>query len=126
MAAATGNASRRLHWAMTELVATFLLGEGFNAKAKPVHRRISSSLDYALVPDVDGIPGVYLDVSARGDHRLSADLDSVREGAAVAGYPVSVLVQHRAGRGVDEAYAVMTLSDFAKLSRAAEPISASP
>lgn len=119
MSAPTGNQSRRLHQAMRELVAFFLAGEGFDAKAKPVHTRISSALEYAMVPDVDGLPGVYLDVSARGSHRLSTDLDNARESATIAGYPVTALVQHRGGRGIDEAYAILTLADLAKLARSA-------
>ena len=120
MSAPTGNQSRRLHQSMRELVALYFAGEGFDATATPVHAKISTSLDAGLKPDVVGVPDVWVDVSARGAHRLSVDLDSARQSASIAGYPVSVLVQHRGGRGVDEAFAILTLADFAKLARSAE------
>lgn len=120
MTTPTGNQSRRLHQAMRELVSVFLRGEGFDAEATPVHTKISTALDAGLMPDVAGVPDVWLDVSARGAHRLSVDLDSARRTASIAGYPVTALIQHRGGRGVEEAFAILTLADFAKLATSAE------
>lgn len=121
MTTPTGNQSRKLHQAMRELVAAFLSGEGFDAVASPVHTKISTAIDAGLQPDVVGLEGIWLDVSARGAHRLSVDLDSARATASMAGYGVTALIQHRSARGVDEAFAVLTLGDLAKLARAAAP-----
>ncbi|MCI1019392.1 hypothetical protein HWD99_12215 [Microbacterium sp. C5A9] len=119
MTTPTGNQSRRLNESLRSLTAYYLSSEGFDAEPSPIHSKISTALDAGLVPDVTGIPGVWVDVSARGNHRLSTDLDSARATAAMAGYPVTALVQTRGGRGIDEAFAVLTLSGLAKLARAA-------
>ena len=118
MSATVGNQSRKLNQSLRELTALFLSAQGIDATATPIHAKISSALEHGIRPDVDGIPGVWIDVSARGDHRLSVDLDSARESAAVAGYPVTALIQHRGGRGIDAAFVVLELGDFVKLLRA--------
>lgn len=120
MTAPTGNQSRRLNESLRGLVAYYLSSEGFEAEASPIHSKISTALDAGLAPDVVGVPGVWIDVSARGNHRLSVDLDAARATATMAGYDTTVLVQSRGGRGIDEAYAVLTLGDLVKLARAAE------
>ncbi|MFJ2542798.1 hypothetical protein [Microbacterium sp. NPDC087589] len=121
MTTPTGNQSRRLNESLRSLTAFFLSSEGFDAAPSPIHSKISTALDAGLVPDVVGVPGVWIDVSARGNHRLSTDLDSARATAALAGYPVTALVQTRGGRGIDEAFVVTSLADFVKLARPAAP-----
>lgn len=116
------SAQSRLNAAMREIVAVFLAEEGFSdAKAKPTFTRISEGLDLADMPDVAGVPGVYMAVSARRAHRLSVDLDAARREADAAGYPVAALVQTRE-RSVGEAFVILTLSDFVKLARTAMPV----
>lgn len=116
MTAPTGNQSRRLNESLRGLVAYYLSSEGFDAEPSPIHSKISTALDAGLAPDVTGVPGIWVDVSARGNHRLSTDLDSARATAGMAGYDTTVLVQTRGGRGIEEAFAVLTLADFAKLA----------
>ena len=116
MTAPTGNQSRRLNESLRSLTAYYLTSEGFDAEASSIHSKISTALEAGLLPDVTGVPGIWIDVSARGNHRLSVDLDSARATAALAGYPVTALVQSRGGRGIDEAFVVTSLADFAKLA----------
>lgn len=116
MSAPSGTSSRKLHQALRELAAAFLETAGFDAHPTPVISKISEGIGRPPRPDVEGVPGVWIDVSARGAHRLSVDLDAAKSTAVDAGFPVTVLVQHRSGRGIAEAYAILTLDDFAKLA----------
>lgn len=118
MSAPTG--SRKLSAALREMVAAHLSAEGFEGvSATTPYTRLSEGIDTIGVPDIVGVPDTWLDVPARGSHRLSADLDSAKSDALSAGYPRAVVVAHRPGRPTAESYAVMTLSDFAALARAA-------
>lgn len=112
--------SRKLSAALRELVAGHFSAEGFESvKATTPYTRLSEGIDTIGVPDVTGIPAVWVDVPARGSHRLSADLDSAQSDALAAGYPQAVVVAHRPGRPISDAFAVMTLADFTALARAA-------
>lgn len=117
MSGPAGNRNVALHSAVRELVSRYLETRGFETTARPRQAKISSSLNGEVRPDVSGVPGVFLDVTSRGTHRLSVDLDAARSGADVTGDPVAAFVQHRAGRPIAEAFAVLSLSDFATLLR---------
>lgn len=119
MSAPTG--SRKLSAAMRELVAAHLSAEGFESvKATTPYTRLSEGIDMIGTPDVVGVNGIWIDVPARGSHRLSADLDSAQSDALAAGYAQAVVVAHRPGRPISDAFAVMSLSDFTALARAAQ------
>lgn len=119
MSAPTG--SRKLSAAMRELVAGHFSAEGFDAAPTRPYARISDGIGQIGTPDVTGVPGVWVDVPARGSHRLSWDLDSAQSDAATAGYDMAVVIAHRPGRMISEAFAVMSLRDFSALARAAQP-----
>lgn len=114
--------SRKLAQAMRELVSFYFQGEGFDSTAKPVYSKISDAIDVAGIPDVTGVPGVWISVANRGSHRLSNDLDAAQEEAATAGFRVTALIAPRPGREIAQGYAVMTVSDFAQLARAGSPL----
>lgn len=118
----TGRDSRKLHQALRELTAAYLATEGIDAVAKPAFNKVSESIDLVGMPDVSGLDGVWIDVAVRGAYRLSVDLDQARQDATSAGYPVAALVAQRTGREISQAYCVLTLSDFARLARAAQPV----
>lgn len=111
---AFGNTSRATHQAVVDLTRMYL-GERLDGlTSRPYSRRAADDLD-DLGADVRGIPNVYLDVSARIRHDLAGDLDSARRGADIAGAGVAAFIQWRAGTGIENSYAVLSLADFRKL-----------
>ncbi|MDD7929883.1 hypothetical protein [Microbacterium thalli] len=120
MSGAAGNRNRAISHAVRNLVSGYLGTEGFETTPKPYAGRISDSFETALEPDIQGLPGVHLDVSSRLQHRLADDLDSARRAGAVNGTEVSAFVQYRAERPIPESYVIVGLDHFAKLLRAAQ------
>ena len=110
MSAPAERQSRKMAQTMRELVSFYFAQAGFDASPKPVHSKISDGLDLASTPDVVGVPGVWVDVANRGSHRLSQDFDGAQSDAAAAGFNTTVLVAHRPGRDIGQAYAVMSVS----------------
>lgn len=121
-----GNASRGIHHQVTTMVAHFLADSGLPVEPRPYKATHGMKLSEALAVDFEddlggdlrGLDDVYGIVSSRGDrYRLSTDLTRARVGADVAGKGTAVVVQWRAGQPVGEAFAVMSLTDLAKLLR---------
>ncbi|MFF0909737.1 hypothetical protein ACFWZW_03490 [Microbacterium enclense] len=119
MPAASGNASRAMHFAVTDLAATWLRSAGFeDAAPRPYHAKISDALDEGVLgPDVRGISGVHLRVSTRGSFRLGGDLDDARRAAALSnrGEVAALLQLRRGGSAIAESFVLVTLEDFARL-----------
>ena len=120
MTSTGGNQNRAIGLAIRQLVAAFLVANGHDATAKPVPRRISDSFETALVPDIQGVPGVHMEVSARLRPRLSESMDGAVRAAKINGDGVAVLVQHRPDRQVAESYAICTLADMSRLIHAVQ------
>ncbi|MDQ0725695.1 hypothetical protein [Microbacterium sp. W4I20] len=118
MSGAPGNASRSVHRALRDLVASYLDSQGIQAVTKRQAVSISDSLseEVALVPDLS-ISGVDVDVSSKLRHRLSESLDSVQRGAILRDVPAYGFVQWRADRDISGAYVVLDLASFARLLR---------
>lgn len=119
-----GNASRGIHHQVTTMVAHFLADSGLPVEPRPYKATHGMKLSEALAVDFDddlggdlrGLHDVYGIVSSRGDrYRLSTDLARARVGADVAGKGTAVVVQWRGGQSVGEAFAVLSLRDFARL-----------
>jgi Holliday junction resolvase len=66
------------------------------------------------VGDIDGVPGLVFECKARRALELAAWVDEAQREAANAG-AVGVVVAKRRGRPTEDAYVVLSLSDFAAL-----------
>ncbi|RKE60514.1 hypothetical protein [Microbacterium sp. AG238] len=114
------NQNRAVGAAIRQLVAAFLVANGHHVTAKPVPRRISDSFETALDPDIEGIPGIHMEVSARLRPRLSETLDGAVRAAKINGDAIPVAVLHRPERDVAESYAICTLADMSRLIHAVQ------
>lgn len=118
--AAPGNANRSVHVAVRDLVSLFLDAQGIASTAKriPARAKISDALgDDALDPDL-ALDGIDLRVSSRlRPFRLSEDLEQSQRVAALRGSRIGGLIQWRSETPIEQAYAIVSLADFAKLIR---------
>lgn len=126
MTGALGNANRGVHGAVTQLAAMYFRSAGFEgAQPRPYRAKISDDIESGVLrPDVEGVEGVHVRVSTRGDSlRLGGDLDATRRAAALnARGDVGVLVQLRKGESpISEAFAVLALADLARLLGGSTP-----
>lgn len=115
---AYGNKSRSIHAAVVDLVSFFLAGEGITATSKRTPTSLSDSLgDDAHDPDL-ALRDVDLKITSRlRPFRLSEDLEMAQRTAAIRGTAVGGLIQWRSEQPIEQAYAIVSLEDFAKLLR---------
>lgn len=119
MGAPMGNRNRARHTAATALVANYLDAQGIATTTHARPSKISEGIG-DVRPDIDA-EGLAVTVTSRVDQRLSPDLDSAVVTARLSGAGAGALVMWRSQRDISEAYAVLTLADFAKLIRLARP-----
>lgn len=116
---AHGNRNRSAHRAVVDLVQLALDARGISSTTKREPKTLSDSLgDDALDPDL-ALDGVDLKVTSRLTHRLSEDLESAQRTAVIRGTAMGALVQWRGDRPIDQAFVIVSLSDFATLAKAA-------
>lgn len=79
---------------------------------------VSSSLgEDAIDPDL-ALNGVDLKVPSRlRPFRTAEDLEKAQRTAAIRGTTLGALIQWRSEQPIDQAYAIVSLNDFAKLVR---------
>ncbi|MET2012359.1 hypothetical protein ABXJ56_12450 [Microbacterium chocolatum] len=100
-----------------EGVALYAMLSGLDsARARPMRRRISDALGDGILPDVDGIPNVWIETSSRISYRFGEDLDQARRLADDGGRKYAALVQHRSGRPLGDSFVVMSLEDWSALA----------
>lgn len=116
--AAFGNSSRSVHAAVRDLVGLFLDSRGIASTAKRDPKGLSDSLDDdVLDPDL-ALNGVDLKVTSRlRPFRLAEDLESAQRTSAIRGTTLGALIQWRSEQPIEQAYAIVSLDDFAKLVR---------
>jgi len=111
-----------------ELVALVLQTEGFpEAEPRPTVRTISDEFaEDRPASDILNVPGWTIHTRADARLALSGALDAVERSAALDGTPGALLVEYRRDHPGASAYAVMSLSGWSRLARAAqdrEPVS---
>ena len=118
MPAAYGNKSRSVHTAVRDLVSLYLDARGIPSTAKRTPTSLSDSLgEDALDPDL-ALDGVDLKVTSRlRPFRISEDLEMAQRTAAIRGTTLGALIQWRSEQPIEQAYAIVSLDDFAKLVR---------
>ncbi len=114
----TRNRWRGERW--RELVALTMQVEGIEtATPRATPRSAAAFSDDGPRPDVDGVPGVWLDTAAARFESLGAYLDAAAFSADLDGR-VPVVALYRQRHPARDAYAVLRLSDLARLVLAAE------
>ncbi|NYF30062.1 MULTISPECIES: hypothetical protein [unclassified Microbacterium] len=118
MPAAYGNKSRSVHTAVRDLVSLYLDARGIPSTSKRTPTSLSDSLgEDALDPDL-ALDGVDLKVTSRlRPFRISEDLEMAQRTAAIRGTMLGALIQWRSEQPIEQAYAIVSLDDFAKLVR---------
>lgn len=114
------NLWRGRRWA--ELVALTLQVEGIeSASPRAIARSAASFGDDGPMPDIEGVPGVWLDTAAASFTVLGSYLDTAASAAEMEGLGrVPAVALYRQRRPAAEAYAVVRLSDLARLVLAAQ------
>ena len=105
---------RANRWRAT--VALVFQAAGIPAESRPAARRASEEA-FGIEPDVYGVPGLHVVASPIGWSRVSVYLNRAVLGADERGQgDVPVLVLPRQQYEPGDAYAVLTLSDLARLA----------
>jgi hypothetical protein len=112
---AHGNRSRATALAVRELVALHLQGAGLDATPRKARGRLSDAAADALAPDIDGVPGTWITVSARTHPRFWDSLPDAQRRAALTGKDRGVVVHWRSSEPIGEAFVVLALDDFAAM-----------
>ena len=98
------------------VVALVLQAAGIPAESRPAARRASEEA-FGIEPDIYGVPGLHIVASPVAWSRVSVYLNRAVLGADERGQgDVPVLVLPRQQYEPGDAYAVLTLSDLAKLA----------
>jgi hypothetical protein len=110
-----GATNVRLGQLFRQVVAAELRDYWPGAEARPTAARNFDFTDDDSLTDIENLPFV---VHVRHDQQpaWSSSLDVVEASARISGNGVGVLVEQRKGHSVDEAFAVMSLSEWAKLA----------
>jgi hypothetical protein len=114
------NLWRGRRWA--ELVALTLQVEGITTAAPRAQSRSAATFaDDGPHPDIEGVPGIHLDAAAASLAALGSYLDAAASAADMAGQGrIPALALYRQRRPAADAYAVLRLSDLARLVLAAD------
>lgn len=107
-----------------ELVQLQLQAAGIQTATARAYRKPSEAFsdDAVLRPDIDGVPGVWLDTAMSTFARLGTYLDHAAFAADTEGAGrVPAVALYRQQHPTSEAYAVLRLADLARLVQDAQP-----
>jgi hypothetical protein len=105
------SASRRKGTAWESSVVDYLKRSGFPYAER---RAMCGTNDRG---DIAGVPGVMLECKAERSIDLAGYMDEVKAETRNAGTAIGAAVVKRRNRGVADAYVVMTLKQFAEMTR---------